>query len=450
MTSKVISSLNAAVGYVLPERQLYIRSEKRTRYWTLSPLSQAGIATVFLLGVGWTGLTTASFFDRVTDGRNVENRLEATVEAYEIKLAALHEQQRLLEEELNRSNARGDAVTAELSAKQRVLVEKATSLHTAAIELAGLRKEYESLVTARRAERDEVNRLNEEIIALRLALGDAQRSNAVAATTLDAFSATMNGVIEQRDVAASKAGKLDTRVATLETEIGQWKARQENLIAQLEDATRVSLASFDKLFKGSRVNVDKILKETKRDYTGRGGPLDASDRDDDAEAIGRRGAVDDSKRVASLMSDLERMSLMRVAVERLPFGVPTTGAERTSGFGKRRDPYRRSWRMHNGVDYAAPRGTPIYSTGEGVVSFSGRQSGYGIVVKIRHAFGFETVYAHLSKSRVKVGQRVKRGQRIADMGSTGRSTGSHLHYEVRIDGVPVNPSKFIGAAKNVL
>ena len=91
-----------------------------------------------------------------------------------------------------------------------------------------------------------------------------------------------------------------------------------------------------------------------------------------------------------------------------------------------------------------------YSTAEGVVTFAGRQRGYGIVVKIRHAFGFETVYAHLSKSRVKVGQRVERGQRIADMGSTGRSTGSHLHYEVRIDGVPVNPSKFIGAARDVL
>ena len=111
---------------------------------------------------------------------------------------------------------------------------------------------------------------------------------------------------------------------------------------------------------------------------------------------------------------------------------------------------RRTYRMHNGMDFAAPRGTPIYAGGDGVVSFSGRQSGYGIVVKIRHAFGFETVYAHLSKSRVKVGQRVERGERIADMGSTGRSTGSHLHYEIRIDGKPVNPNKFIKAARNVL
>lgn len=447
MAGRVIKSLNNAIAWVLPERQLYLRSDARTRYWTFSPLSQASALAITATLVGWTGLTTAAFLDAATDGRTAENRLEATKNAYEIKLAALHEQQRLLEEELNRSNARGDVVTTELSAKQRLLVEKANTLHTAEVELNGLRKEYESLIKERRTERDEINRLNEEIIALRLALGDIQRRDAVAAATLDTFSATMTGVITQRDKAAAKASKLDNRVAALEVEIDTWKAKQENLLAQLEDATRTSLASFDKLFGGSNVNLNRILKETKRDYTGRGGPVDDADRSDTA---GRSRAVKSSERVKALMSDLERMSLLRIAAQRLPFGVPTYGAERTSGFGTRRDPYRRSYRMHNGVDYAAPRGTPIYSTADGVVSFSGRQSGYGIVVKIRHAFGFETVYAHLSKSRVKVGQRVKRGQRIADMGSTGRSTGSHLHYEIRIEGKPVNPSKFIGAAKNVL
>lgn len=441
MVGRVIISLNKGFARVFPERQFYLRSEARTRYWTLSPLSQAGIAALLLVGLAWTGLTTAAFIDAATDGRTIENRLEATKEAYEIKIAALHEQQRLLEEELNRSNSRGDVVTAELSAKQRVLVENATSLQAAEVELQGLRAKFRDLVAARRAERDEVNRLNEEIIALRLLLDDSERGRAVTATTLDTFAATMTGVIRQRDRAAGKARTLDTRVASLETEIDRWKSRHEDLIVQLEDATRTSLASFEKLFVGSNVNLKRILKETKRDYTGRGGPLDESDR---IETIGRTNTEEDGERLARLTGDLERMSLMRIAAKRLPFGIPTFGAERTSKFGMR------GRRMHNGVDYAAPRGTPIHATAEGVVSFSGRHRGYGIVVKIRHAFGFETYYAHLSKSRVKVGQRVKRGQRIGDMGSTGRSTGSHLHYEVRIDGKPVNPSKFIGAAKDVL
>jgi murein DD-endopeptidase MepM/ murein hydrolase activator NlpD len=94
--------------------------------------------------------------------------------------------------------------------------------------------------------------------------------------------------------------------------------------------------------------------------------------------------------------------------------------------------------------------TPIYATADGVVTISGRQSGYGRVVKIRYAFGFETVYAHLRRTRVNVGQRVESGDRIGDMGSTGRSTGNHVHYEIRIDNKPVNPVKFIEAARDVL
>jgi murein DD-endopeptidase MepM/ murein hydrolase activator NlpD len=105
--------------------------------------------------------------------------------------------------------------------------------------------------------------------------------------------------------------------------------------------------------------------------------------------------------------------------------------------------------MHNGTDFAGPHGTPIYSTADGVVKKASWQSGYGRMVTIQHEFGIETRYAHLSKIRVKPGQRVSRGERIGDMGNTGRSTGTHLHYEVRVGGRPVNPMTYIKAARNV-
>ncbi|MFT7182672.1 MAG: murein DD-endopeptidase MepM/ murein hydrolase activator NlpD, partial [Planctomycetota bacterium] len=159
----------------------------------------------------------------------------------------------------------------------------------------------------------------------------------------------------------------------------------------------------------------------------------------------------EAARVASLMGGLERASLMKIAVDRLPLAKPVRASFRfTSGFGVRRDPKNGRARMHNGTDFAAGRGTAIYATGEGVVTFAGWQSGYGRVVKIRHAFGFETVYAHMDKTRTRVGDRVAQGDRIGDMGSTGRSTGVHLHYEVRVLGKPVNPLKYIEAARNVL
>jgi murein DD-endopeptidase MepM/ murein hydrolase activator NlpD len=121
----------------------------------------------------------------------------------------------------------------------------------------------------------------------------------------------------------------------------------------------------------------------------------------------------------------------------------------TSGFGGRNDPFGRGNRRHEGIDMAGASGSPIYSTADGVVIQAGTASGYGKVIKIRHEFGIQTVYGHLSRIRVEKGQRVSRGDRIGDMGSTGRSTGTHLHYEVRVDGSPVNPMTFIKAAKDV-
>lgn len=114
-----------------------------------------------------------------------------------------------------------------------------------------------------------------------------------------------------------------------------------------------------------------------------------------------------------------------------------------SGFGFRIHPIYKTLRFHDGIDFTAPTGTPIYATGNGVIMRKkGRMSGYGIVVKINHGFGYETLYAHCSKIIVKPGQKVKRGEIIGYVGNTGRSTGPHLHYEVIKNGKKINPIHF--------
>jgi len=134
----------------------------------------------------------------------------------------------------------------------------------------------------------------------------------------------------------------------------------------------------------------------------------------------------------------------------IPSARPVADFAFTSGFGVRADPFRHSAAMHAGIDLAGPIGTPIYATADGVVSYSGWMRGYGNLVEIAHGKAIETRYGHLSKLLVKPNTRVKRGQLIALMGSTGRSTGSHLHYEVRIDGRAVNPVPFIQSTDYVL
>lgn len=115
----------------------------------------------------------------------------------------------------------------------------------------------------------------------------------------------------------------------------------------------------------------------------------------------------------------------------------------TSRFGYRMSPYADTPMMHEGVDIAAPPGTPVYATADGIVKFAGYGGGYGNLVVIDHGYGVETRFGHNSLIRVKTGQKVRRGDPIAAVGSTGRSTGPHCHYEVRVNGQPVDPLNYI-------
>ena len=128
----------------------------------------------------------------------------------------------------------------------------------------------------------------------------------------------------------------------------------------------------------------------------------------------------------------------------IPSEKPLRTAEFTSGFGVRSDPFRHGAAMHPGIDLAAPYGTPVYATADGTVLRAGWNSGgYGNLVEIDHGRGIVTRYGHMSKVIVSEGQRITRGQQVGYVGSTGRSTGNHLHYEVRIDNSPVNPIPFM-------
>ncbi|BCR04388.1 peptidase M24 [Desulfuromonas versatilis] len=125
-----------------------------------------------------------------------------------------------------------------------------------------------------------------------------------------------------------------------------------------------------------------------------------------------------------------------------PQGMPVKGWV-TSAFGVRRDPFNGARKMHEGVDIASRTGTPVFATADGIVTQAETVSGYGKLVVVDHGYGFKTYYGHNSKLFVKVGQRVKRGEKVAAVGNTGRSTGPHVHYEVRRNGVPLNPRKYL-------
>jgi murein DD-endopeptidase MepM/ murein hydrolase activator NlpD len=181
---------------------------------------------------------------------------------------------------------------------------------------------------------------------------------------------------------------------------------------------------------------------------GLGGPLIEAK---DPRALAAVLDVDEgfAERIQHAATDLSDSKSLSAFTDQLPLARPTVGTRETSGFGVRADPFNGHPAFHAGQDFAGPLMTPVKTTGPGVISFTGVRTGYGNTIEIDHGRGIKTRYAHLAAIYVGVGEHVSLGQRIGAMGSTGRSTGPHLHYEVWVDGRPQNPKRFLEAGDYV-
>ncbi len=228
----------------------------------------------------------------------------------------------------------------------------------------------------------------------------------------------------------------------LRTERRSYQQELRQVAGQLETLRKdmVVLASND-----TKVRLmTKLAKPVENVSVGIGGPVET---DPVRELSGVQRQIDDIRQDI----DLRRESLeelqgalndQRSLFAARPKGKPAKGWV-TSGFGVRKSPFSDGNKMHCGLDIAARTGTPVLAPADGVVKRVGTAPDYGKMVVIDHGYGYQTLYAHNSKLFVKVGQRVKRGDQIAAIGNTGRSTGSHLHYEVHLNGVPIDPRKFL-------
>jgi murein DD-endopeptidase MepM/ murein hydrolase activator NlpD len=200
--------------------------------------------------------------------------------------------------------------------------------------------------------------------------------------------------------------------------------------AQLEQATLIARA-LDVRYQTTAAELKKLGLTPSR-VAAVGGPF---------EAVGKADPT-----FKQLFSSWKKLDTLQDGAIAIPSEKPVRTAAFTSGFGVRSDPFHAGAAMHPGIDLAGPMGTPIYATADGTVLRAGWNSGgYGNLVELDHGRGIATRYGHMSAILVHAGERITRGQQIGRMGSTGRSTGCHLHYEVRIDGRPVNPVPFMKA-----
>lgn len=422
----------------MPEQRLFLRSRNGTRYLKLRPRAQLAALMGGLLVLGWAVVASAMLAVNLLGSGS--------------PLAYGHRAQAAFEQRLTDLALERDARAAEAVAAQdrfAAALEQVSQMQSRLLASEQRRQELETgLTVAQAALNDAITqRDGARDEADRLAASLEEAGNTPEATrsqeysvALDLLSDELEATAASLDAAEAEATEARDEARRLAVERDSIVARNDAILAQLEDAMTLSTEPLDKVFRSVGVNPDDLLSTVRRGYSGTGGPLVPAS----VSSHGDSAISEAEARATKVLISLDEVNTYRIAMAKVPLAMPLRSAFRySSGFGSR-------WgRRHEGIDMALPVGSPVYATADGVVIYAGWQRGYGNVVRIQHELGIETRYGHLSAIHVTQGQSVSRGTRIADSGNTGRSTGPHLHYEVRVNGAAVDPMKFIKAAQNV-
>ena len=415
-----------------PSRQLLLKTGSDTKFFTLSSSTQAIIIFAVFIFVGWSLFSSLIFTFKALNlgvkkdyfarsNVNYEDRIEQIsdekysyfqrVKDAEAKLREALEAIEDFQVEITKAQIREEELQSGILILQELIKQTKNN------NFAGLEEQK--------------NRLN-NVIGL-------QQENTI--DTLPRISILMSlleETVKERDDIKAKLVKALKKVDQLSYEADLSQQNNEQIFRQIEEALVISVKPLEKMFKSVGLDLNSILNVIRNTYSGSGGPhLPISQLPIDS-------LTNNEKLAAKMVDQILELGAWRIAVQKIPFAHPLNeNFQYTSGFGPR-------WgTMHYGTDMAAKHGSAILATADGVINFAGWEKGYGKLIKIKHDFGYETRYAHLSKISVSVGQRISQGDRIGKMGNTGRSTGTHLHYEIRRNGKPINPMKYIRARQNV-
>lgn len=377
-------------GTFFRKRSIIIISDHKTSHLPISAVAQAVAVIGAITFIGWASYSSGSYM-----------AAQKVLDEKDRKLATTTEQ--------------NERVGAEFELLKRDLMKLASENKSG--ELA----DYAKMMTEQFAE--EESALNPEFAAGMEAAEQSEKYNAV----FQRIEYLENRVKELQTT-------HDMMMADIRSTTGGKIAELERVIA----ATGIDKAPLEREAKARQQREEQRKEKYGRIENGRGGPYEPV----------KMSAL--KEKDTELYFNLKRMMTLNEIVSALPIDQPMSlGYRRTSSFGTRVDPFRGRLAFHSGMDLAGPRGAPIKATSDGKITYAAWKTAYGNVVDVQHDFGFSTRYGHLSKILVKPGQYVKKGDVIAIQGSTGRSTGNHLHYEVRYNNKPINPSSFLKAGTYV-
>jgi len=427
---------HAILERFFPERRLFLRSDTDTRFIRLKPSTQLVAFVGSSAIVAWAIIATAILLMDSIGSGNFREQAKRDQLTYEQRLNDLSSERDMRTEEALAAQARFNSALTQISDMQSELL--ASEIRRKELETG-----IEVIQSTLRRTMQEREFARAEVVARDQAQAETKTAligaSPLGNDMLDVLSSALNETAAERDKVAANAQLALRAAEEMERELLLMEEKNDKIFRQLEDAMTVSVEPLTKMFTAAGLDTKNLMDEVRRGYQGQGGPMMPL-------SFSTKGAEisEETLRANRLLEQLDQLNVYRIAAETVPFDNPLKSAFRyTSGFGMR-------WgRMHKGTDFAARYGTPIHTTADGVVVHAGWLSGYGRLIKIKHEHGIETRYAHLAKIRVKEGQRVSRGEHIGDMGNSGRSTGTHLHYEVRVNGRAVNPMTFIKAGRDV-
>ncbi len=395
------------VARLFPERDIFRRWQGGLRFVWLSRGARLFVLGVLLLAVGWLVYLTVidATHDRVVD------RLTG---AKESGIGSVGLSYGVVREGLVRSEERFGSAARELEAKRAGplrLLERNTALEE---ELAAVRSKLEAAEVART-----------------WALGSREARG----IEKDRLEDELQSEVAERD-------RLQGRVEELEQRLAHHRASQQQVLDRLTERTINEIGEVKELIARTGLNVETLLAGLFDGTTGQGGPFVAA-KPEAGESVAFEASL------AVLKSHIDRRDGLAQLLRTLPLTPPSDHFYVASRFGKRKDPINGKWSMHSGVDLAGVFKSRVLSTAPGVVVFVGRHGNYGRMVEIDHGMGIRTRYGHLHGILVSKGQKVGFRQKIGLMGNSGRSTGSHVHYEILVNAKPYDPLRFMQAGKYV-
>lgn len=429
----LLKRISALFARIFREREVILRSETGVRYLVLSPTVQkivAGGALVAMIAVLWTMVAREEAWRLVDAKRQEVARAES---AYR---AAIDNLGTAVDTATEKGRAESAAAMLNLVEQNETLKQHlkdvSDRLTTAETERARASAEHEALVARMR-------KLDDQVRAIASRHSEFSSLMSTLSSGIDDAMAERGRLAVEADRLAADRTAVGAEVAELTKQQSQMQAKHEATIDKLAERTQAGIDVLKRMISRTGLDPDKVLPGTAEG--GMGGPF----------VPVPPGAADDQThaKLVGLGTQIGQLAQMRKLMHALPIGAPLENYNLMSPFGVRRDPLTGQLAMHNGLDLAGTYHEGVMATAPGVVKIAGWSGEYGNMVEIDHGYGLFTRYAHLSRVQVKVGQKVTFHQVIGIMGTTGRSTGPHVHYEVMYDGKNLNPAKFLEAARYV-